>query len=141
MALIEYPNTNYDTFCSVTDADTIISSYVPDTTDWDALADAKKEVYLRQSTLLIKQRISTLPTTLETELKQSTALLAEFSIDKDMSNEDDSSNVKRKKIDGVVETEYFTPSEDKSNDFPDLVESLLKKYDIESSGSFSFNRG
>lgn len=137
-----YPNANYDTFCSVTDADTILSNYVPkfQRAEWDAITDPlEKEILLRQSTLLIKQKIQELPSTLEIELQQACAFLANDSIGKNMRDEDGNSNLKRKKIDGVIEKEYFNPSKE-SNSFSDLVEQLLSKYDVQTDGVFVFDR-
>lgn len=137
-----YPNTNYDTFCTITDANTILTNYVPSSQreKWDALADTDKEILLRQSTLLIKQKVQELPDTLETELQQACAFLANDSIGKNMRDEDGNSNLKRKKIDGVIEKEYFNPSKE-SNSFSDLVEQLLSKYDVQTDGNFLFDRG
>ena len=142
MALTEYPTTSWDTFCSLADAEALLLANVPTSqrTLWDApLANADKEIQLRQATLLIKQRI-TVPDTLEDDLKLATALLANSSININMQDEDGKTgNIKSKRIEGVVDTEYFAPSAD-SNSFPDLVVSLLEQYNGESDGSFTFNR-
>ena len=140
--LVIYPTTDYESFCSLTDANTIITNYfqASQRAGWEALDDTDKESLLRQSTLLIEQKVGELPTALETNLQRATAYLANHSIGKDMTNESNTGNVKIKEITGVVKTEYFNPSEDKSNDFPDVVISLLAKYDVSNSSSFSFNR-
>ena len=141
--LIEYPDLNYDTFCSLVDAETILLNYIQSSllTDWNALSDTDKEALLRQSTLLIKQRVEVLPDTLENDLKMACAYLSNHSVSVDMTNEDGAGNVKIKEITGVVKTEWFNPKEDKSNEFPDVVESLLSGYDVVASCGFSFNRG
>ena len=141
MALIIYPITGYDSFCSVADADTLLSLNVPTAqrTIWNTpLSESDKEILLRQSTILIKQKI-TLPDTLEDDLKLATAYLANHSTNIDMTNEDGNDNVKVKEIVGVVKTEYFGNSES-SNSFPDIVNSLLVQFEASSSGGFSFSR-
>lgn len=133
--LIEYPNTDYDTLCSLVDAETLILNNIPTAqhTGWDALVDTDKEILLRQSTLLIKNKI-TLPNTLEADLKLATAYLANSSVSVDMTANDGKDNVKVKEIVGVVKTEFFSKSED-SNNFPDIVTMLLNQYQISSTGS------
>ena len=153
MALVIYPTTDYDTFCSLADAETIILNQIPyeqrkdkwsaiaDITD-DLTADEQKEVLLRQATLLIKQEIGTvgLPETLENDLKVATAFLANHSISVDMQNEDGSGNIQEKRIEGVVTTKYFNPREDNSNDLPDVIVSLISQYKSSGSSSFTFSR-
>lgn len=153
MSLIVYPLDNYNSFCSLADAENIIRFEIPykqRKDNWDAIADIandltadeQKEVLLRQATILIQQRVQSLPDTLEDNLKRACAYTANDSATKDMANEDGSGNIKRKKIDGAVETEFFAPKEDKSNDFSDIVEGFLKAYDINTSSSaYSFKIG
>ena len=101
--------------------------------------DTDKEILLRQSTLLIKNKI-TLPDTLEGDLQLATAYLSNSSVSVEMTTPDGNENVKVKEIDGVVKTEYFTKGSD-SNSFPDLVNLLLGQYQIVSTGSsIKFNR-
>ena len=140
MALIEYPLENYDTFCSLADAETLILNNIPatQTEAWNALDDTQKEVQLRQATLLIKNKI-TLPDTLEDDLKLATAYLANASTGNDVTDDDGSGNVKIKEITGVVKTEFFSPN--KSNDdFPNMVTLLLSKYEVVQDGTFTFSR-
>lgn len=141
MALIVYPTTGYDTYCALADADTLITNNVPtaNRAAWDALADADKEIELRQATLLIKNRVSTLPSTLESDLQLACALLANNSVGVNMSNDDGKSDVKVKEIVGVVKTEYFGRG-GSSNAFPDMVVMLLAQYEVSSSSEFSFER-
>lgn len=137
--LVEYPTTNYDTFSSLTDANTIIAKLVPDTALWDALEDTQKEIYLRQATLIIKNRIATLPATLENDLKTATAFLSNHSIGKSLADTSDKAYISEKEIVGVVRTKYASPR--KSDDeLPSLVVQLLKQYSVESSSSFNFDR-
>ena len=139
--LIVYPNTGFDTFCRLSDADALILANVPESQHllWDDLTDQNKEVHLRQATILIKNKIQ-LPGTLEDDLKLACAYLANSSVGEDITDGDGSTgNVKVKDIVGVVKTEYFGRS--KSNDeFPNLVTLLLSQYEVSSSSSFTFER-
>ncbi len=139
MALILYPLENYDAFVSVENCDEILSLNVigSQRTLYDALEDSDKEIYIRQSTLLIKQKI-VLPAELEQDLQTATAYLVNHSIGQVMTNDNNSGNIKRKEIFEVVETEYFTQGED-SDSFPSIVDSLLSQY-YKSLSSFSFER-
>jgi len=140
MALTIYPNTGYDTFCLLADAETLILNNIPSSqhATWDALLDADKEILLRQSTLIISGRI-TLPDALEDALQLATAYLANFSAGVNMVDTDGKSNIKVKDIVGVVKTEYFSRSKE-NNALPDIVEMLLKPYSIVSINSFEFSR-
>ncbi len=141
MALTIYPDTGYDSFCSLADADALITANVPAAqhTLWDDLTDPNKEVELRQATLLIKNKID-LPGTLEDDLKLACALLANSSTVTDMTDADGKTgNIKVKEIVDVVKTEYFGKS--KGNDeFPNMVNLLLSQYQVKSSSSFEFSR-
>jgi hypothetical protein len=57
MALIIYPSSGFDSFVTLADATSNLTNNVIDITAWTALTDAKKEIYLRQATLLIKSKI------------------------------------------------------------------------------------
>jgi len=141
MALTIYPNIDYDSFCSLADAELLIVANVPAAqhTLWDALTDPNKEVQLRQATLLIKNKIQ-LPGTLEDDLQLACALLANSSTGTDITDSDGKTgNVKSKEIVDVVKTEYFGRS--KGNDeFPNMVNLLLSQYQVKSSSSFTFER-
>jgi len=138
--LILYPNTGYDAFVSVVDCDAFLALNVigAQRESYGLLSDTDKEIYIRQATLSIKNSV-TLPNTLENDLMRATAYLVNYSIGKDMTNSDRSSNIKSKEISGVTKTEYFTANSD-VNSFPDICQSLLKQYDVVTDGTFSFNR-
>jgi hypothetical protein len=138
MSLIIYPAADYDSFCSVSDATTILDNNLLSISEWTALDNTNKEKLLRQATLLISTRIK-LPDTLETNLKKATAYLANYSIGKDMTNSSSDSNVKIEEIAGTIKTEYFSPNKS-DNDFPDIVDMLLSSYGIVQSGSFVMDR-
>ena len=139
--LIIYPTDLYDSFVSLADAETILTNNVPSSqlTDWNNLLDSDKEIYLRQATLLIANKI-TLPATLEDNLKRATTYLALHSVGKVMTaNDGKTGNIKRKRVEGVIDTEYFNAGQD-SNSFPEIVTLLLKDYGTTSSSSFAFSR-
>jgi hypothetical protein len=138
MSLIIYPAADYDSFCSVSDATTILDNNLLSISEWTALDNTNKEKLLRQATLLISTRIK-LPDTLETNLKKATAYLANYSIGKDMTNSSSDSNVKIEEIAGTIKTEYFSPNKS-DNDFPDIVDMLISSYGIVQSGSFVMDR-
>ena len=139
MAIILYPNTDWDGFVDEATATAILTSLVPDLTDWTDLTVQVREVYIRQATLLISQEI-TIPDALEKDLQKATAYLANYSIGKDMQEENGSELLKRKRIEGVVDKEWFAPRETKSNELPDIVERLIAQYKLSGSSSFTFTR-
>lgn len=141
MALTIYPATGYDSFTTLADAEALILANIPAAqhTAWDALPDdAAKEIELRQATILIKNK-TTLPDTLEDDLKLACVYLANSSVGVTMTNEDGKADIKMKEIVDVVKTEYFGRSKD-SNEFPDIVNMLLSQYEVTTSSSFSFER-
>jgi len=143
MALVIFPLLNYDSFISLADAEIYIANNIPTSnkTGWTAIEEnADKEIFLRQSTTLIKQKI-TLPAENNSDIQAATCYLAVESVGKDMTNEDGSEFVKKKRYEGYMETEYFHPKADSSNDFSDIVEGFLKEYYATSDGSFTFGRG
>lgn len=140
MSLTIYPTDDYDAFISVADCDTYLASNVVGSQRalYDALVDTDKEIYIRQASTLIGQRI-TLPDTLEDDLKAATAYLVNYSVGLDMTNADKSSNVKVKNIVGVISTEYFSNGS-ASNAFPDIVTSFLSQYGLSARSTFSLDR-
>jgi len=142
MALTIYPTDEYDSFCSLADAETLIAANIPSAqhTLWDALADSDKEILLRQSTILIKNSVTTLPATLEDDLKLACAYLANNSVGITMTDSNGKEgNVKVKEIVDVVKTEYFSAGKS-NNSFPTIVNSLLSQYGVSTSSSFKFER-
>ena len=47
MALTIYDATGYDSFCTIVEADATVAAYTLYNTQWDALTDTQKEIYLR----------------------------------------------------------------------------------------------
>lgn len=140
MALIIYPTTNYNSYVSLADAEILIANNIINHTAWDALTSTQKELYLKQSTTLIRLKIQDpYEDATPSDLELATVYLAVSSIAVDMTESDGKDNLKRIKIDGAIEKEYFTKSE-KSNSFPDIVEALLSQYTYTNSSSFILQR-
>jgi len=140
MALIVYPETNWNSYISLEDAETLISDRVLDTSSWDLLDNTTKEKYLLQSTLLIKNKIDSI-TYSETpyNLMLAVIYLATYSVGKDMTTNVGDDNVKVLEIDGAIKKEYFTRGK-KSNSFPSIASELLIEFGFRSSGTFSIER-
>lgn len=140
MALTIYPTTSWDSYVSLAEAETIASANIINLTAWNALTDAVKELYLKQSTTLIRLKIND-PEATSTpyDLKLATVYLSVSSIGADMTDNDGKENIKRIKIDGAIEKEYFTKGES-SNSFPEIVTALLAQYQYTSTSSFVLTR-
>lgn len=140
MSLVVYPTTNYDAYMSIADTDTMMANVALDNSTWTALTDPQKEFYIKQATTLIKLKITEPDEdTTPFNLQLATAHLINFSLGKDMTNDDGKSNVKKIDIDGAVSKEFFSPSK-KSNSFPDIVASLLYEYGFTGANSFRLVR-
>lgn len=140
MSLIIYPTTDYNSYISLADAEILITNNIINHTAWDALTSTQKELYLKQSTTLIRLKIQDpYEDSTPSDLELATVYLAVSSIAVDMTESDGKDNLKRIKIDGAIEKEYFTKSE-KSNGFPDIVEALLSQYTYTNSSSFTLMR-
>jgi len=140
MALIIYPTTSWDSYVSLAEAETIASANIINLTAWNALTNATKELYLKQSTTLIRLKIIDPATTsTPSDLKLATVHLSVSSIGVDMTDNDGKENIKRIKIDGALEKEFFTKGES-SNAFPDIVTALLAQYQYVSTSSFVLTR-
>jgi len=136
--MIIYPTTDWNSYVSLIDANTIAADFIDD--NFTALTDAEKEKYLKQSTLLIKLKIiDPLEETTPDNLKLATVYLANYSIGKNMVSYDTSDNVKRLKIDGALEKEYFSQGS-KSNSFPSIVNELLSEYGMSGGTSRQISR-
>lgn len=140
MALIIYPTTDYNSYVSLADAEILITDNIISHSAWDALTSTQKELYIKQSTTLIRLKIQDpYEDATPSDLELATVYLAVSSIAVDMTESDGKDNLKRIKIDGAIEKEYFTKSE-KSNSFPDIVEALLSQYTYTNSSSFTLMR-
>lgn len=140
MALIIYPAPLWDSYVSLADAEIIVTNNIISPASWNALTNATKELYLKQSSTLIRLKITDpLLSATPDDLELATVYLSVNSIGVDMVDSDEKNNIKRIEISGAITKEYFTKSE-KSNSFPDLVQSLLEQYIYSGSGTFSLSR-
>lgn len=137
MALIIYPTTKYDSFVSVNEASSLIEKNVVDSTTWEN--SNAQEVYLRQATVLIKSKIDFDLIDDTDNLKLATALLANYAIGTDITNDNENGNLKVKEIVGVVKKEWFGKGK-QSNAIPSNIASLLSEYGYSSSNALRLVR-
>jgi hypothetical protein len=74
-----------------------------------------------------------------TNLELATALLANYGVSVDLTSDNQSGNIKRKNVVGVIEKEYFTKGS-KSNAYPTNVSDLLSGYGYTSGGTITIER-
>lgn len=146
MALVIYPTTDYDSFVSIADANTIIEEYSLHNDLWSALSDAEKEVYLRVGTDRIFSVISTddtdeayLDSTVYDAttscLPKSNALMAIHDVVYGLSTSINPNKglITKEKV-GDLEVNYFQgysknpKSGIVTNPFPNIVKSCLETY-------------
>ena len=140
MALVLYPNTDWDSYVSIADADALLVKYVLDNAAWTALTDAHKEFYLIQAGNLIRFRITDpLEASTPLDLQIASVILANYSIGKDMTNSDGKDNIKILDITGTLKKEYFSKGKT-SNAFPDYVSTLLSQYGFVSQSTLVLDR-
>ena len=137
MALIVYPTADYDSYVSLVDAETTITSYTTFGTQWLALDDATKEIYLRIATARINDVIdSTLLDGTDACLSSSCSLMAindlVFEISSSI-NPNDGLITKEKVGDLEVQYQhsYSKRSSRNKNPFPPLVRTCLSGYGAE----------
>ncbi len=139
MALIIYPSSGFDSFVTLADATSNLTNNVIDITAWTALTDTKKEIYLRQATLLIKSKIDLDLIVSVDNLELATSLLANHAVGVDITNDTNDGNIKVNEITGVIHKEYFTKGK-ASNAMPTNVTSLLSEYGFVGSSSLKILR-
>ena len=139
--IILFPLDNFDGFITEADCTTFLNLNVPASqlTAYLALDTASREILIRQSTTLIKNKI-TLPATLEDNLSQACAYLVNYSVGINMTLDDGNGNIKIDEVVGAVKTEFFSPN-DANNSFPDIVELLLSDYGLAQDGTWAFKQG
>ena len=109
--MILYPTTDYVSFITVAEADTIIGAYTLNFSTWDALDDTDKEAYLRIAFSIINDGLDTLPDAPVSQcLKNSQALNAVHDVINGISKPLTISQVVKKEEAGQVKVEYFEPS-------------------------------
>ena len=137
MGLIVYPAAGYDSYVSLVDAENTIISYTTFGTQWLALDDATKEVYLRIATARINDVIdSVLLNGIDACLSGSCSMMAVhdlvFSISSSV-NANDGLITKEKVGDLEVQYQhsYNKRSSRNTNPFPPLVRTCLIGYGAE----------
>lgn len=137
-----YPTTNYDSYVSLLDAESIYDTNIIDTSKWDALdlTPTIKEKYLRQATMLIKLKITD-PLATETpyNLQLATVYLVDYALSTNVLQDDGKGNLKRIKIEGAIEKEFFSRA-NSNTAFPDHIAMLLNEYGYLASSTFSLER-
>ena len=140
MALTIYPTDNYDSYVSLLDAESIYDTNIIDTSKWDALTDTLKEKYLRQATMLIKLKITDpLEEATPFNLQLATVYLVDYALDTNVLKDDGKGNLKRIKIEGAIEKEFFSRS-NSNTAIPDHIAMLLNEYGYLSNSTFSLER-
>lgn len=133
--LIIYPTTDYDSFVSVVDADTIISKNSLKNTEWTALTEAQKEVFLRIATTRILNAIDTSLLVEDVCIKNATALMAVRDLVFEISSSVNPNTglISKEKV-GNVEVTYFHGNPihritgRSTNPFPKEIIPCLQKY-------------
>lgn len=134
MAITIYPTTDYDSFVSVAEANTFISQYTLFTTQWSALTDEQKEVYLRIATQRILNVVDGTLLEEDTCLKSSCAVMAVrdlvFNISAGVN--ENKGLITKEKV-GDVEVNYYQGNSSKvsslnKNPFSTEVKKCLAKY-------------
>jgi hypothetical protein len=113
MALILYPATGADSFISVVDATTVISTLTLHSATWTALTEPDQEVYLRIAYRLIMDGLDTettpLPDPLPVCVGEAQALIAvqDLVYGFSASTTTDANGAIKKQKAGVLEVEYY----------------------------------
>jgi len=144
MALTIYPDSGYDSFISISDADTIITENSIQSSSWLSLDDATKEVYLRIAFSNIYDVISTdsnsdigyldIDTYVSTNscLPKTNAMMAIHDLSYGLSSEinPNMGTITKEKV-GDLEVQYQHDYKERgrvSNRFPNSVKSCLNYY-------------
>jgi len=131
MALIIYPDTNWNSFISVVNADTTVGGFVTSKgkTAYDALDANGKEAILRQTALQIKLCPSmVLPDDIESDLEQAQCYLVIHALSVDMMAYDANGNAIVSENVGSLGVSYDTNKKGSNSDFDTMTQMLLKQY-------------
>ncbi len=134
MALIIYPADNYDSFVSVANANAYIGSYTTFITEWTALTDTQKEVFLRIATDRINDIVDSTLLTASDCLSKSCSLMAVRDLVFEISSAINPNNglISKEKV-GDIEVNYYQGQANKvngrnTNPFPSAVVTCLNSY-------------
>ena len=141
MALIIYPDTGWDSFVSVADADTIIGGFTSDG-GYSALDAAGKEAILKQTALQIRLCPNiVLPDAVESDLELAQCYLTTHALTTDMLSFDSADRAVTKEKVGEIEVAYDSSYKATDNSgFPTLVYQLLSRYGCRNTAS-GFSQG
>lgn len=141
MALIVYPTTDWDSFVSVTRADTIIGGFVQDAgaTAYIALTETEKEAILRQTALQIQLCNGiVLPDDIEYSLEYAQCYLTTHALETDMITYDPTADSVTSEAVDTLAVSYDVNRKEGNDTFPPMVTKLLSRYGcITQSGGFS----
>jgi hypothetical protein len=139
MALVIYPDTGYDSFVTLVDADAIIANYSVHNDKWVALTDTDKEIYLRIACEYIILNTPLLPDMeydpLTSCLPKSNAMMAVHDLSYGLSSEINPNTglISKEKVD-TLEVTYFhgNPNHQvnsrKTSRFPATVVRCINSY-------------
>ena len=93
MALVIFPNEGWNSYLDLVEVENLYNEYIINRENWDILSDIQKELYIKQATLLIKNKINDIEV-VDDNIKLALVYLINYSLDKDMTNSDGNENVK-----------------------------------------------
>ena len=130
MALIIYPLPDANSFVTIAEADSIISSITANDNGWSLLDDPAKEAQLTQSFFLITSCNSFKPPdTAEQGLKQAQSLYSMYNVDKDLYAFDANEKAITEEKVGSLQVKYDAALKaDGSIVYPPFVAALLRPY-------------
>lgn len=141
MALIIYPEDNWNSFISIADADITIGAFVasPGQEKYLGYDDAQKEAILKQTALQIKLcKNITLPDEATYDLELAQCYLTTHALEVNMIAYDASADSVTAESVGEISVAYDTNKKDTNDSFPPMVTSILSQYGCKStSGGFS----
>ncbi len=140
MALIVYPDPNYDSFINVQDADDVIISYTVNSAEWVALSVDVKEAYLRIAFRHIIDNCDMIDgTNYDLCLPPAQALIAYNDFDNNISdgNASITGALKRQKV-GQIEREFYDTAKTQKivKIVPSLARPCLEKFNYTYQSSF-----
>lgn len=138
--LIVYPDTDWNTFVDIANADTLIGGMVQNenTVAYLAQDDTQKEATLTQTAMQIRLCNNiTLPDTAEHDLQLAQCYLAVYSMGTDMTAYDPNEKAITYEKVGSLATAYQAGMKGSNSDFDTMTKSLLKQYGCSGSSGFS----
>lgn len=140
MALVIYPDTDWNSFLDIATADILIGGMVQtgNTAEYLAMDDTQKEAVLTQTAMQIRLCPSiTLPETNETDLQLGQAYLVVYAIHTDMTAYDPNGDAITYEKVGSLATAYQAGMKGSNSDFDDMTAMLLAQYGCTGQSGFS----